>query len=199
MQNADFDLYRQLYAPALADIWDKLTFVLVERGVAASEAEAAALHITEWIRTTWGSLILVERHLGDPRPRGGDPQPQDDGPLLFAVPAVAGDPLVGSRFATLRDHAVTVLARLAPAMTNPTAAALEIVATVRRDYRGSYIPRVKKIDQIQRNQRIWRQATSPAKVEALAIEHGISVVRAYQINKEMQDRRDKRDQLVLPF
>lgn len=199
MQNADHDLYRQLYAPALADIWDKITFVLLERGLAAAEAEAAGLHITEWIRTTWGSLILVERHLGAPRPRGGDPRPQDDGPLLFAVPAVVADPLSGSRFAALRDHAVTVLARLAPAMTHPAAVALEIVETVRRDYRGSYIPRVKKIDQIQRNQRIWRQGTSPERMEALAIEHGISVVRAYQINKEMQDRRDKRDQLVLPF
>ncbi|BDV42421.1 hypothetical protein GURASL_13440 [Geotalea uraniireducens] len=197
MNHRDLDIYRELYKETLADIWDKVSDLLEERGLAHADAEYAGLLITEWIRTTWGGQFLVERHLGDPRP--ATVLPEEAGPALLDAPPAAVDPLVGSRFATLRDHAVAVLAQLAPGIAGHDGIALTIVETIRRDYRGHYITRIKRLSQLQRDQYIWRQATSAARVEQLAVEHGISVVRAYQINKEMQRRKDLRDQLVLSF
>jgi len=58
-------IYREYYAgSALADIWDKITNVLADAGVA--DAEQIGLQLTEWMRTTWGGQMLVDRHREQP-------------------------------------------------------------------------------------------------------------------------------------
>jgi len=170
---AQFHIYREYYQGSpLADIWDKIIHVLEEHGMEGSHAEYTGLLITEWIRTTWGGLLLVERHIGDSKEV--------------------------SRFDQLRDRAVTILAEVAPDLPGHGPIIAEIVRVVRIDYRGKYITKIKSLDQLQRDHEIWSRANTPAQMEQMAIEHGISVVRAYQINKVVQQRKDKRDQPMLP-
>ena len=174
MKRIDLDIYRQHYGGGpLKDIWDKISNVLEERGLHRAPAEYAGLLITEWIRTTWGGLMLTERHGSDPKDY--------------------------SRFDLLRDQAMAVLAEIAPHLPHHAAVAAEIVRAVRVDYRGKYITKIKRLNLLQRDQDIWRRANTPAQIEQLAIEHGLSVVRAYQINRDMQNHRDKREQMVLEF
>lgn len=173
MKRIDLDIYRQYYQGGqLSDIWDKVAHVLEEYGLEASCAEHTGLLITEWIRTTWGGFIITERHVGDSKEV--------------------------SRFDQLRDRATAILAESAPQLSTPGAAIAEIVRVVRVDYRGKYITRIKSLDHLHRDHEIWSRANTPAQMEHMAKAHGISVVRAYQINKVVQERKDKRDQPMLP-
>lgn len=174
MKPVHLDIYREYYADsALADIWDKITEVLEDHGMPQAGAEPTGLLIAEWIRTTWGGLILVERHIDDPPGH--------------------------SRFDLLRDRALAVLAEVAPGAGCHAAVAAEIVRVVRVDYRGKYIPSIKRLDQLQRDYEIYSKANTAAQMEQMALLHKISVVRAYQINADMLKRSDKRQQPLLPF
>lgn len=184
MKRVDLDIYREGYEQtgrpgkknqSLADIWDKITNALEDHGLSSTVAQYAGLLITEWIRTTWGGLVLIERHSGEAKDV--------------------------SRFDLLRDRTNVIIAEVAPELPSKTAAAAvaEIVRAVRVDYRGKYIPKIKKLDQLQRDFEIYRKGTTPAMLENLALEHGITLVRAYQINKAVQKRKDKREQPMLPF
>lgn len=58
-------IYRQYYGKSpLKDIWDKISNVLVDAGVA--DAEQIGLQLTEWLRTTWGGHQMVDRHRDQP-------------------------------------------------------------------------------------------------------------------------------------
>lgn len=174
LKHINLDIYREYYADSpLADIWDKITHVLENHGLSQNPAEQAGLQLTEWIRTTWGGLILTERRIGDSRQI--------------------------SRFDLLRDRTVAVLDDIAPALANKAAVAAEIVRVVRVDYRGKYITRVKSLDQLQRNIDIFNRANTAAQMEEMAIKHNISVVRAYQINAALLKSKEKREQPLLPF
>jgi hypothetical protein len=187
MKHVDLDIYRECYQrrhhrqsqseaeddqrQTLEDIWGKITNVLEDHGM--PQAEHTGLLITEWIRAKWGGLILVERH--------GD-EPKDH-----------------SRFDLLREHALAILAEIAPGASCHAAVAAEIVRVVRVDYRGKYIPRIKRLDQLRRDYEIFSKGNTAAQIEQLALQNDISVVRAYQINKEMINRKDKREQPMLPL
>jgi Mor family transcriptional regulator len=174
MKRVDLDIYREYYQKSpLADIWDKISNALEDHGVEKIVAEYASLRITEWIRTTWGGLILVERHGGDPREH--------------------------SRFDLLRDHALIVLAEVVPEMVNHGVATAEIVRVVRVDYKGKYITRCKKLDQLQRDIDIFNRGNTAAQMEQLAIKNNISVIRVYQVNAALVKSKDKREQQLLPF
>jgi len=203
MNRRDIATYRDLYANggsngSLLDILDKITNILEENGLDFALAETTGLHLTEWIRTTWGGVILSERHIGDPRPAKQKPQSDTETMDLITTPIAEQDPLTGSRFAALRDQVVTALSRLESIPDNSADIALEIVQAVRRDYRGSYIPRIVKLDQLRRDREIWLSGNTCAKMEQLAQKHGISLVRAYQINRAYQQQRDRIEQPVLP-
>lgn len=210
MNRRDLNIYRELYATggsngSLLDIWEKLTYILEENGLDGAIAEVTALKLTEWIRTTWGGLILNERHIGDPRPAKPS-LVQPNTPLLIQEGDQGGggcDPLTGSRFAALRDQATTLLNQT-PFFDKKgpggiSVIAMEIVQAVRRDYRGSYIPRIVKLDKLQRDREIWLKGNSAAQIEELARRNGISIVRAYQVNRAYQLRLDKIEQPVLPW
>ena len=184
MKLLNLDIYREYYAASpLADIWDKISNVLEDHGLAAVPAEYVGLLLTEWIRTTWGGLILVERHGSEPRD--------------------------SSRFHLLRDRAVAELEKIPVFMKGGPgdplgpkgipAVAAEIVRVVRVDYRGKYISRIKKFDQLQRDLAIFARGNTAAQMEEMAIKHNISVVRAYQINAALVKSKEKREQLLLPF
>lgn len=174
MSRIDLDIYREYYADSpLADIWDKVAEVLADHGMPPAGAEYLGLQITEWIRTTWGGLILVERHISDP---------QDH-----------------SRFDLLRERTLVILAEATPGAHSHAAVAAEIVRVVRIDYRGKYITRIKRLDQLQRDYEIYNKGNTAAQIEQMALQNNISVVRAYQINAAMQKRKDKREQPLLPF
>jgi len=202
MNRRDLETYRDLYANggrngSLLDIWDKISHILEENGLDSVLAEELGLHLTEWIRTTWGGVILSERHIGDPRP--AKPQAQDTETMeLIDTQTAEQDPLTGSRFAALRDQVVTALSHLESPPENPTDIALKIVQAIRRDYRGSYIPRIVKLDQLKRDREIWLSGNTCAQMEQLAQKHGISLVRAYQINRAYQQQRDRLEQPILP-
>ncbi len=74
------------------------------------------------------------------------------------------------------------------------AAADEMIRVIRADYLGEYIPSVKRLDQLERDYKIWSRGNTPADMERLARVNGISVVRVYQINKQMQESRDRHEQ-----
>jgi len=206
MNRRDLEIYRDLYANggrngSLLDIWDKITNILEENGLDFALAETTGLQLTEWIRTTWGGVILSERHIGDPRP--AKPQAQDTETMeLIATPIIDQDPLTGSRFAALRDQAKKLISQTPPFEKGGPGGisdiALKIVQAVRRDYRGSYIPRIVKLDQLKRDREIWLAGNTCAQMEQLAQKHGISLVRAYQINRAYQQQRDRLEQPILP-
>lgn len=174
MKTADLEIYREYYGDSpLTDIWDKVTDVLENNGLPHELADHLGLQITEWIRTTWGGLMLTERHVGDSKEI--------------------------SRFNQLRDRALILLAETAPGLVNCGAVAAEIVRVVRVDYRGKYITKVKKLDQLQRDIEIFNMANTPAQMEQMAIAHKISVVRAYQINAALIKSKQLREQPSLPF
>lgn len=171
----DLRIYRDYYKryggknQTLNDIWDKTIEALEDHGMSA-QAEYIGLEITEWIRTTWGGLMLTERHVGDPANI--------------------------SRYDQLQSHAMQLLDKTAPGSDNH-AIATEIVRRVRLNYAGEYITSIPKFKQLQRDQNIWAKGNTPAQIEQLAKANGISLVRAYQINREMQENRDLREQLLL--
>ncbi len=207
MNRRDLDTYRDLYANggsngSLLDIWDKITNILEESGLDCEIAEELGLHLTEWIRTTWGGVILSERHIGDPLPAKQKPQSDAETMDLITTPVAAHDPLTGSRFAALRDQAIKLISQTPPFEKGGPGGisdiALEIVQAVRRDYRGSYIPRIVKLDQLKRDREIWLSGNTCAQMEQLAQKHGISLVRAYQINRAYQQQRDRLEQPILP-
>lgn len=71
---------------------------------------------------------------------------------------------------------------------------LEIVRVVRIDYRGKYLPKLPRIDLLARDYQIWLHGNSHGQLERQTKAHGISVVRAYQINKQFQANRQRREQ-----
>lgn len=174
MKPASLDIYREYYADSpLADIWDKIAHVLENHGLAQEQAEQIGLRLTEWIRTTWGGLILTERRNGDAREV--------------------------SRFDLLRDRALVLLGEVSAKPASRGAVAAEIVRVVRVDYRGKYITKVKKLDLLQRDIDIFNRANTPAQMEEVAVKYDISVVRAYQINAALMKSKEKREQPLLPF
>lgn len=200
MNRALLEIYRDIYITSggknqvLTDLWDKFASALEDRGMPGEQAECIALQLVEWIRSTWGGLPLTERHAGDPRPVR---IVESDEPQLLTVPTTGRDPLHGSRFALLRDHVAGVLVEAGTA--RPDEAALEIVEIVRRDYRGRYMPRIKRLDLLRRDLDIYRKGNTAADMERLAREHNISVVRVYQINKAVLQDKDRREQPLLPL
>lgn len=177
MKTIDLDIYREYYADsALADIWDKISDVLENHGLAPAPAEYVGLQIAEWIRTTWGGFILVERHIEDPKGY--------------------------SRFDLLRERAVAELEKIPVFMIGGPggipAVAAEITQVVRVDYLGKYIVKIKKLEQLQRDMDIYNKANSHAQMEQMSSKHGISVVRVYQINAALVKSKSKREQPMLP-
>lgn len=192
MTRHDLETYRDIYLTggrnqSLADIWDKIAAALEAHGYDHDQAEQMGLQITEWIRVNWGGCMATDRHVGDPRP--AKPLPQGNTPELISVASTV-DPYTGSRWASLREHV--------HALTGAAAVATAVTDTVRRDYGGRYIPSIRNIDRLIRDHEIWSQANTAAQIEAAAKRHGISVVRAYQINRAYQHRLDRIDQPCLP-
>lgn len=163
MKHVALHIYRECYGKGpLADIWDKITNVLDEAAV--PNAEQIGLQLTEWIRTTWGGQLLVDRHMDQPQGY--------------------------SRFDLLRDQAVAVLG-------NPALAA-EIVRVVRVDYHTKYLPKIKRLGQLQRDIEIFNRGNSHSQIERLGQTHGISTVRVYQINKQMVASKKAWEEPMLP-
>ena len=174
MKRIDLNIYREYYQDsALTDIWDKITNVLEDHGMPQAGAEYIGLLITEWIRSVWRGCVLVERRRGDSKDI--------------------------SRFNLLRDRAISVLAETSPKVANHMAVAVEVTRVIRADYLRAYIPRIKKMDQMERDIDIYNLANSAAQMEAMAVKHNISLVRAYQINAEQMKIKQKREQPELPF
>ena len=198
MSHPELDTYRELYPEILNDIWDKVAELLSGHGMPAETAEYAALLIVEWMRTNWGGQIQVARRLSDPRPQK-QPALLDEGPVLIDVPATVCDPVSSERFRLFRDQVMMVLAKVVPRHTDHAAMAVEVTHLVQRDFRGEYIPKVPKLDQLQRDREIWLKFRGSSNIDQLVRETGLSVMRIYQINAEVQKRKDKREQPLLPL
>lgn len=197
MNPATLETYRDLYPEILNDIWDKVAELLAGHGMPAETAEYAALLAVEWIRANWGGQIQVARRLSDPRPQ--KQAPQDDSPALIDVPSATPDPVTSDRFRQFRDQVSAILANVAPERPDHAVVAVETTHLVQRDSRGEYIPKVPKLDQLQRDREIWLKFRGSSNMDQLVRETGLSVIRIYQINAEVQKRKDKYDQPLLPF
>lgn len=198
MTHPEFDTYRELYPEVLNDIWDKVAELLTGHGIQSETAEYAALLIVEWMRTNWGGQIQVARRLSDPRPQK-QASLLDEGPALIDVPTAVSDPVTSERFRQFRDQVVAVLAMAVPHHTDHAAVAVEVTHLVQRDFRGEYIPKVPKLDQLQRDREIWLKFRGSSNIDQMVRETGLSVMRIYQINAEVQKRKDKREQPLLPL
>lgn len=198
MKRPELDTYRELYPEILNDIWDKVTELLAGHGMQPETAEYAALLAVEWIRTNWGGQIQVARRLSDPRPQKQGAL-LDEGPALIDVPATVSDPVTSERFRQFRDQAAAILAKVVPERPDHAALAVEMTHLVQRDFRGEYIPKVPKLDQLQRDREIWQKFRGSSNIDQLVRETGLSVMRIYQINAEVQKRKDKREQPLLPI
>ncbi|MDA8428919.1 MAG: hypothetical protein M0T70_06650 [Geobacteraceae bacterium] len=198
MKRPELDIYRDLYPEILNDIWDKLAELLTGHGMSPETAEYAALLVVEWIRTNWGGQIQVARRLSDPRPQK-QIEIQDSSLPLIDVPAVQPDPVTSERFRQFRDQVSAILAQVTPERSDNATLAAETALLVQRDFRGEYIPKVPKLDQLQRDREIWLKFRGSSNMDQLVRETGLSVIRIYQIRAEVQKRKDKHDQPLLPF
>lgn len=198
MNPATLETYRDLYPEILNDIWDKVAELLAGHGMPPETAEYAALLAVEWIRTNWGGQIQVARRLSDPRPQKQTPQDDSSG-FLLDVPSATPDPVTSDRFRQFRDQVAAILAQVVPDQAGHAAVAAETALLVQRDFRGEYIPKVPKLDQLQRDREIWLKFRGSSNMDQLVRETGLSVIRIYQINAEVQKRKDKYDQPLLPF
>ncbi len=197
MKRPELDTYRQLYPETLNDIWDQVAELLAGHGMPPDAAEYAALLACEWLRTNWGGQIQVARRLSDPRPQ--KQVPQVDGPALIDVPAATPDPVTSPRFRQFRDQVAAILVQVVPDHAGHATMAADTALLVQRDFRGEYIPKVPKLDQLQRDREIWRRFRGSSNVDQLVRDTGLSEVRLYQINAEVQKRKDKHEQPLLLF
>lgn len=198
MRRPELNTYRELYPEVLNDIWDKVAELLAGHGMQPETAEYAALLAVEWMRTTWGGQIQVARRLSDPRPQK-QAALLDETPVLIEVSASVSDPVTSERFRQFRDQVVAILAKVVPQRADHAAVAVEVTHLVQRDFLGEYIPKVPKLEQLQRDREIWLKFRGSKNMDQLVRETGLSVMRIYQIYAEVQKRKDKYEQPLLPF